>query len=222
VTTTAEPTYRKRIGYQAGLLGGFATLAAALLILGDDSTHRAIADRRAEDLRESLAQVLPDSMHDNNLLDNAIVIEQRNAAPLTIYRAMKAQHITGFAWRVSGQGYGGAINLVLGVDPSGKLIGVRALSHTETPGLGDKIEVKKSPWILGFNGLSLHNTPDPDWRVKKDGGRFDQFSGATITPRGVVKAVHQGLAFFKAHRDELSVMARDTPPANNPHQESGP
>jgi electron transport complex protein RnfG len=77
------------------------------------------------------------------------------------------------------------------------------LSHAETPGLGDKIEVAKDPWILGFNGLSLGDPPESEWAVKKDGGRFDQFSGATITPRGVVGAIKDGLSFFQTHRTEL-------------------
>jgi len=206
VTTVAKPLYRKRVGYQAALLGGFATLAAALLIVGNDSTHEAIAERQAEDLLASLAQVIPDKLHDNDLLANAIRVDGSDGRPLTIYRAMKDQHITGFAWRTAAQGYAGAIDLLLGIDASGQLLGVRVLAHAETPGLGDKIEVEKSTWITGFNGRSLRNTPDTEWHVKKDGGRFDQFSGATITPRGVVKAVHEGLVFFRAHRDELAVM----------------
>jgi len=209
MSTVAEPTHRKRVGYQAGLLGGFSTLAAALLMLGYNSTHAPIAQRQAEDLLESLSQVLPDSLHDNNLLDNAIIIDDKTGKPLTIYRAMKAQHITGFAYRAIAQGYAGAIDLMLGVRPDGELIGVRVLAHAETPGLGDKIETEKSNWILGFNDRSLSNTSESEWHVKKDGGRFDQFSGATITPRGVVKAIHEGLMFFTQHRDELAVMTEN-------------
>jgi len=119
---------------------------------------------------------------------------------------MKDQHITGFAYRATAQGYAGEIALMLGVRPDGELLGVRVLAHAETPGLGDKIEKEKSTWILGFNGRSLSNTSESEWHVKKDGGRFDQFSGATITPRGVVKAIHDGLIFFKQHREELAVM----------------
>lgn len=206
MTTVATPTYRKRIGYQAALLGGFATLAAALLIVGNDSTHEAITERHAEDLLASLSQVIPAQLHDNDLLANAVSVEGGDGRPLIIYRAMKDQHITGFAWRTTAQGYAGAIDVLLGVDAAGELLGVRVLAHAETPGLGDKIEVQKSPWILDFGGLSLDNTPEADWRVKKDGGRFDQFSGATITPRAVVKAVHEGLRYFREHRDELAVM----------------
>jgi len=205
--TAGEPGFRKGVGYQAILLGGFAALAAALLIFGNSSTHEAIAERQAEDLLDSLSQVLPDAIHDNNLLNNVVLVEDASGNPLTIYRAMKDQRFTGFAYRVTGHGYAGKIELIMGVNPLGELIGVRVLAHAETPGLGDKIEIEKDNWITGFSGRSLKNTPETAWRVKKDGGQIDQFSGATITPRAVTKAVHEGLAFFQDHRDELMVMA---------------
>ncbi|HCE41269.1 MAG TPA: electron transport complex subunit RsxG, partial [Alcanivorax sp.] len=101
-------------------------------------------------------------------------------------------------------GYGGAINLIVGVDMDGRVLGVRAVPpHNETPGLGDKIERRKSDWILSFNGKSLDNPAPDGWAVKKDGGRFDSFTGATITPRAVVTAVHRALRYFNAHRDDL-------------------
>jgi len=207
VSTVSDPTYRKRIGYQAGLLGGFATLAAALLILGNNATHQPIAERQAEDLLESLSQVLPDSIHDNRLLDNAVLIEAYGK-PVTVYRALKDHRLTGFAFQTTGYGYAGAIQLLLGIDPHGELLGVRVLAHAETPGLGDRIEVAKDDWILGFKGRSLANTPETAWHVRKDGGDFDSFSGATITPRAVVKAVHEGLLLFNAQRDRLVVLDR--------------
>jgi len=82
-------------------------------------------------------------------------------------------------------------------------MGVRVIQHAETPGLGDKIEARKTDWIKRFTGLSLGNRTEAQWKVKKDGGEFDQFSGATITPRAVVRAVHKGLAYFNAHRAEI-------------------
>jgi len=199
-----EPVYRKKIHFQAGLLAGFSTLAAALLIAGNVATHQAIADRQEEDLLRSLALALPDALHDNNLLDDVVRIKGPNGGPLTVYRAMKKGRITGYAWQVTGQGYAGDIGLILSVDQDGKVLIVRVLSHAETPGLGDKIEVEKDDWINRFTGHSLDNTTGAEWHVKKDGGLFDQFSGATITPRGVVKAVHAGLEFFQAHQAELS------------------
>lgn len=207
MTEVAEPVYRKRISYQAILLGGFATLAAALLIVGNNATRDDIGRRHADDLLQSLAQVLPDALHDNNLLDSTVVVDDAQGKPLTVYRATKDHRPTGFAWITKGQGYGGEIALILAVDPTGELLGVRVLSHSETPGLGDRIEAQKSQWILRFTGRSLQNTPESEWAVKKDGGRFDQFSGATITPRGVVKAVHEGLLFFQTHRSEIAATA---------------
>ena len=112
--------------------------------------------------------------------------------------------MTGVAYEIFGSGYAGEIRLMMGVDASGKVLGVRVLAHKETPGLGDKIEVKKGDWIERFSGLSLGNPPVERWKVKKDGGQFDQFAGATITPRGVVAAIRRGLEFFSANRDRLT------------------
>ena len=104
---------------------------------------------------------------------------------------------------VAPEGYGGGIRLLVAINYDGTLAGVRVLSHHETPGLGDKIEAERSDWILQFEGLSLENPAPRNWRVKKDGGRFDQFTGATITPRAVVAAVYDALVYFEAHREAL-------------------
>jgi electron transport complex protein RnfG len=146
---------------------------------------------------------VPNERYDNDLLANPLEIDDDDAKPVTIYRGTVGSQVNALAWEISGQGYAGEIRLILGLDAQGRVLGVRVLSHAETPGLGDKIEVSKNPWILGFNGLALGEPPEEEWAVQKDGGRFDQFSGATITPRGVVKAIKQGLQFFQAHRTEL-------------------
>ncbi|HET8791735.1 MAG TPA: RnfABCDGE type electron transport complex subunit G, partial [Modicisalibacter sp.] len=96
--------------------------------------------------------------------------------------------------------YSGDISLLVGIDANGELTGVRVLSHRETPGLGDKIEVRKSDWITQFAGLSLGNPPIEQWAVKKDGGVFDAFTGATITPRAVIGAIKRSLEYFASHR----------------------
>jgi len=203
-----EPAYRRRIGYQAGLLGGFAMIAAALLISGNIATHDVIRARQEEDLRTSLARVVPAQLHSNNLLDAPLLIDDTQGRPVKVYRGIRDHQVTALAYRVTGQGYAGEIQLILGLDNDGRILGVRVLSHAETPGLGDKIEERKSGWILGFNGLSLENTPLAKWAVKKDGDRFDQFSGATITPRGVIKAIRQGLDFYQRHRGELLALSQ--------------
>lgn len=207
MSTIVEPGYRKRVGYQAGLLGGFTMIAAALLVMGNIATRDAIEQRRAEDLLASLSQVIPAGIHDNDLLDNPLVLATASGADVTLYRALRGLDVTGIAFRVTGQGYGGPIELILGLNARGEILGTRVLAHAETPGLGDKIEVARDDWIRRFDGLSLGQPPVERWSVKKDGGDFDQFTGATITPRAVVRAIKDGLAFFAAHRDTLLASA---------------
>ena len=203
MNTAAKPDYRNRLGYQAGLLGGFALISAALLIIGNLSTRAVIEERLDEDLRSSLERVVPASLYTNKLLDNPLEIAEAQDPPVTVYRGIRNHQVSAVAFRVIGYGYAGKIELILGLGSDGNVLGVRVLSHAETPGLGDRIEERKSDWILGFNGRSLENTTHTQWHVKKDGGDFDQFTGATITPRGVVKAVHDGLDFYRQHRGEL-------------------
>lgn len=201
-----EPAYRKRLGYHAGLLGGMALLASAALVIADIETGDDIARRHAEDMQASLSQVIPPQYHDNNLLQDTVTIDATIPdyhARVLVYRARKADKVTAVAYQMKGQGYGGVIDLIMGVDRDGKILGVRIISHSETPGLGDKIELKKTSWILSFNGHSLGNPGLARWKVKKDGGIFDQFSGATITPRAVVKTVREGLQLFGKYRAQL-------------------
>lgn len=193
---------RDRISYQAALLGGFATMAAVLLVSGNMLTREPIAERQKEDLLASLAQVMPEQLFDNDLLQQPLLINS-GEQPLTVYRGTLQNRVSALAWEISEQGYAGEIRLILGVNPKGEILGVRVLSHAETPGLGDKIEPERDDWIFEFNGLSLGNPVASLWKVKKDGGRFDAFSGATITPRAVVKAIHDGLEFFEQHKSAL-------------------
>jgi electron transport complex protein RnfG len=193
----------KRILYPALLLGGFSTLATVLLVAGNLVTRDAIQERQREDLLVSLRQVVPESHYRNDLLADPLQLPGPDGTPVTIYRGTRDGRVTALAYPISSQGYAGEIRLILGLDAAGKILGVRVLSHAETPGLGDGIEVAKSDWILDFNGLSLGDPPPEQWKVKKDGGRFDAFSGATITPRAVVKAIEGGLVFYRQHRDRL-------------------
>ena len=116
----------------------------------------------------------------------------------------KNGQVTGFILpAVAPDGYSGDIRLIIGIRADGTLAGVRVTAHNETPGLGDKVELRKHPWILSFEGRSLRNPPRDQWQVKKDGGVFDQFTGATITPRAVVRKVRDTLQFYREHGDEL-------------------
>ncbi len=194
---------REKLAYQPILLGGFALLASAALAWAAAATHGSIAAAEAKDLRDSLAEVLPQGMADNDFLRDTVSID-RDGGPVTIYRARQGGALKAALFKVAGRGYAGPIDILMAVDMEGRTLGVRVLKHSETPGLGDKIEVRKSGWIRSFDGRSL-GEPEPDkWAVKKDGGIFDQFAGATITPRGVVNAVKGGLEFFAAHRAEIT------------------
>lgn len=195
--------FRAHFSYPSLLLGGAVLLATSLLTMAHLSTKEAIAQRQAEDLINSLAQVIPTSLHTNNLLANRLVLPT-SAGEQTVYLALEEQTVTAVAYsRVTHEGYGGPIRLLLGINRDGALLGVRVLSHSETPGLGDKIEIAKSDWIEKFKSLSLTNPTTEQWTVKKDGGHFDQFTGATITPRTIVKEIKNGLLFFEKHRTAL-------------------
>jgi electron transport complex protein RnfG len=160
----------------------------------------AILEAEARDLRDSLTQVLPEGFAENDLVADSAQVDAGGGTPLTVYRARRGGITQGAVFTVSGKGYGGEIVILMAVDREGVLLGARVLKHSETPGLGDKIEAAKSDWIRGFAGKTLATT---HWAVKKDGGEFDQFAGATITPRAVVTAVKRGLETFGQHRAEI-------------------
>ncbi|MBN9887923.1 electron transport complex subunit RsxG [Salipiger abyssi] len=189
-----------------GLLLAAFSLGTALLLAGSDALTRELIARRAtEDLYASLAQVVPPALHDNDPTADRRVLRDADEGEVPVYIAMREGRVTAVAFGLTGYGYGGAIRVLMGIAPDGTLLGARVLSHAETPGLGDKIEAAKSDWIEGFAGRSLTDPPPAGWKVKKDGGVFDQFSGATITPRAVVATVQRGLALFERNRAALLV-----------------
>lgn len=196
----------KRMLVHGVILGIFCLGFALVLAATNHVTADDIAARSLEDRQNSLSQVIPASIHDNNPVTNAIVMKNDLGREITVYRATKDGKVTGVAYEIFGSGYAGEIKLMLGVDTEGKILGVRVLAHKETPGLGDKIDVKKGDWILRFTSLSLDNPLPDKWKVKKDGGQFDQFAGATITPRGVVAAIRKGLEFFAANKAQMMDM----------------
>lgn len=196
---------RDKISYQGVLLAGFTLLTSAALMTANHLTLPAIELAATEDMKASLVQVLPQGMADNDLLKDFVVINNDKAVPVTVYRGRKAGVVSSAVFQYSGRGYAGEIVVLVGVNVEGVVQGVRVLKHSETPGLGDKIEEAKSSWIHSFEGKALGTAK---WGVKKDGGEFDQFAGATITPRGVVKAVKEALEFYSAHREEISAAAQ--------------
>ncbi len=196
-------------------LGLFALGTAVLLTLINVGTSARIAEQRRIAERAALEQVLPPTQHDNDLLQDSFVLEPAStqfaqpellglSTPRPAYIARQNGQVSGVILPAeTAEGYSGTIVQLVGIDRDGNITGVRVLQHNETPGLGDKIEPRKHPWIFSFDGRSLTNTDVVLWQVKKDGGDFDQFVGATITPRAVVGAVHKALQFFEANREQL-------------------
>ena len=203
------------------LLGLIALLGTALLAGVNELTHERIAEQEKRRILQQLNAILPVASYNNNLLEDVIEITDEasfhHPAPVTVYRARKDDQPVAVLMAVTApDGYNGAIRLLAGFDHSGTVLGVRVVAHRETPGLGDPIEVEKSDWILSFMSKSLLDPQAEGWAVKRDGGEFDQFTGATISPRAVVKAVHNALVYFDANRQSLF----DTS-ATNPERDNG-
>ncbi len=198
---------RQAISRNMVILSVFAIGTAATLAITNELTIGKVECNKQAALMASLNEVMPHEQHDNDLLADRLTVSDpllgRNGHH--VYRARLDGEPNGAVLEATApDGYGGNIALIVGVDTQGKVQGVRVVPpHNETPGLGDKIETKKSDWIDGFNGLSLGNPASDGWAVKKDGGQFDSFTGATITPRAVVGAVHRALQYFDANRDAV-------------------
>lgn len=195
------------------LLALFALAVAA----GLAGTELATREMRAESLRKvqsmALQEVIPEERHDNVLLDDTLPTHDTQYLQLkesrNIHVARKNGEVVALILPTRApDGYGGAIDSIVGINIDGSIAGVRVISHQETPGLGDKVELKKSDWVLDFNGKSLARPEPEQWRVKKDKGVFDQFTGATITPRAVVKSVYNALLFFENNKAALLEQAR--------------
>lgn len=196
------------IGAGAISLGIFAVLAAGAISLTYIAGGDAIAANKAAAKARALSAVIAPNLYDQSLLSAPIELvdfAKLNLEPQAIaYAAVKAGTIQAIILPVIAKdGYNGDISLLVGIDQQGQIQGVRAIEHKETPGLGDKVERKKSAWVDSFIGRSLANTQADDWAVIKDGGVFDGFTGATITPRAVVNAVHQGLVYHQRQRSVL-------------------
>ncbi len=195
----------------AGVLLGAFVLLGTMLVTGiEQSTRERIDANEREWVLRSLNEIVPRDRYDNTLSADTITVADKemlgSTEPLTVYRARAGgQPVAAIVEAVAPDGYAGEIRLLVGVDFDGTLAGVRVARHQETPGLGDAIEAAKSDWIRSFAGRSLANTTASEWAVRSDGGRFDQFTGATITPRAVVRAVHKALIYFNANRDALFV-----------------
>jgi len=186
----------------------FAVVGTGFVALTEDSTRDLIAENERRVLLRNLYALLPKHKLDNDIASDT---RQVAAAPLlgtetesTVYRArLNGEPVAVVFNSIAPNGYNGKIHLLIGIYGDGSLAGVRAVKHSETPGLGDAIEVRKSDWILSFNDKSLDNPIAEKWAVKRDGGEFEQFTGATITPRAIVQAVKNTLLYYQQNADRI-------------------
>jgi electron transport complex protein RnfG len=191
----------------AAVLGSFSVLALGLVSLVHDGTAARIAANERAALLRSLENLVPADRFDNDPPTDTLAVTDPALGtdrPVTVYRARKhGQPAAAVLSPIAPDGYNGAIRLLVAIAADGTVLGVRVLDHRETPGLGDPIDDTRSNWIFGFDGRSLGDPPESLWKVRRDGGRFDQFAGATITPRAVVEAVRRTLVFFGRNRERL-------------------
>ena len=186
----------------------FSLVASAALSISYFLTKTPIEESDARAKRMFLNQVVPSNLYDNNLVEDTISVEPNpligNKKNIDIYRAKKNnQVIAVIIETIAPDGYSGEIKTLVGVDQKDKILGVRVITHKETPGLGDYIEVDKSHWIKNFNLKSLDEMGEKEWAVKKDGGDFDYVSGATITSRAVIKSTYKILLYVKENKKRL-------------------
>lgn len=196
------------ISKNAFLLGVFAVLSTVIIAGTFLTTAPTIKNNIREAEAKALLEIMPASTHDNSLLDDSLPVDDSALLGLRetkkIYLAKQTGKAVGAIIPVTARdGYTGDIDLIVGIWKNGQIAGVRVLSHRETPGLGDAVDRKKSHWVDNFSGKSLQNPKADLWKVKKDGGVFDQFTGATITPRAVTRSVKNALLYFQDHRQQL-------------------
>ncbi len=189
-------------------LGAFALVCTIIIALTYINTADNIQQQKKRAQLKALYQIVPQTSHDNDLLADNIhlqVSELGHRQAQTIYLASQQGKPSVIVYPVTTtDGYSGDINYIIGINiDDNSIAGVRVINHKETPGLGDKIELRKSPWILSFNNLSLKNTKTEDWTVKKSGGMFDGFTGATITPRSVTRSIARTLNYHQLFIKQL-------------------
>ena len=198
----------KKISTTAVAMIIFSLAASTALSISYFITKSPIDESDAKAKRIFLNQVIPADLYDNNLVKDTISIEPSpmlgNKKNIDVYRAKKKNQVLAVIIEsVAPDGYSGEIKTLVGIDKEDKILGVRVIAHKETPGLGDYIEIDKSQWIKNFDLKSLDKISEKQWAVKKDGGDFDYVSGATITPRAVIKSTYKCLLYVKENKKRL-------------------
>lgn len=200
--------------WRVGLvLALFAAVCAGAVSLTWQLTRERIEDNRAALRQQRFLPLLEGITWNRITLDDPIRLEPPHdlpgREPALIYRALDGERVSAWVFEVSADGYSGPIRLLIGIRPDGSITAVRVLEHRETPGLGDGIEASRSDWIRAFSGLSIGDPPADEWALARAGGRFEQFTGATITPRAVVRAVKSTLLYFGRQQGQLQDSAQE-------------
>jgi electron transport complex protein RnfG len=209
------------VSKNAKILTSFAVVCTLVVGSVNLLTKDKITEQEQQQLLNRLNDIIAIESYNNAIYQDCIILPKQalnTVKDQKVYRArFNNSTIAAAITTVAPDGYNGNIELLVAIKTDGTVSGVRTVKHQETPGLGDKIELRKSDWITRFSGKKLSNKTDARWKVKKDGGMFDQFTGATITPRAVVKAVRATVNYFNQHQDELfsapsnCVLTNDTP-----------
>ena len=191
-------------------LFGFAVVGTAMVAITEQTTEQQIIDNEREVLLRNLYALLPPEELDNDIATDTKLLAANELLGTEeesiVYRArLNNQPVAAIFNSIAPNGYSGAIHLLVGVRVDGSLAAVRVIKHVETPGLGDGIEARKSDWILGFDGKSLENPGIEQGKVRRDGGDFDQLTGATITPRAVIAAVKNTLLYYQQNADRIFI-----------------
>ena len=202
------PKQRQSIAVPAAKLALIAAVLTVVLVSIANFTRDRIARNQQAWIKQHLDMLVPPQSYDNDPLTDTLQVSSPDllgtATPVTAYRMRRAGTPVAVAIRaVAPDGYRGPLELLVVIAPDGKLIGVRVIRHNETPGLGDAFENRDADWLTRFRGLSLTNPPQQRWTVRRDGGDFDAFTGATITPRAIVKAVRRTLEFYRGNEELL-------------------
>ncbi len=185
-------------------LGAVVVLSVALVTALELGTRDRVAAAERAGAQRALEVLLPKGSFDNHPDEDLVWVTAPqylgSSEPMPIKRARSGSALSALLIEaVAPDGYSGDIRVLIAVDASGSVLGVRVLAHRETPGLGDAFEPRRSDWLARFRGLALGTPPMPDWRVKRDGGQFDQFAGATVTPRALLGAMRRSLQLAQAH-----------------------
>ncbi|PKG40433.1 electron transport complex subunit RsxG [Psychromonas sp. Urea-02u-13] len=190
------------------LLAAFAIICTAAVATVNQLTKPVIAQQEQMALIKTINQLIPEDAYDNEIFASCFEISDDQllgkGQTQQVFVAKKGNKPVALMLETSTfKGYAGEIKLAIGIFEDGKVAGVRVIRHTETPGLGDKIQTNKSEWIYSFNDKDYQVAQDARWEVKKNGGDIDAFTGATITPRAVTHAVKDALIYFAKHKQQL-------------------